>query len=131
MVDPQTGPPYCCSVNCCERSRIACQTFVVSQSGSWLLEILHLSSQGRPRPIPVDGSDFGADRLPEGEILDVLACPSCARHFAVGRAGSLGGWRCAGCSNELRVVNRDVSRSSPHNVPPRPTADDHLRLLVP
>jgi tRNA(Ile2) C34 agmatinyltransferase TiaS len=64
--------------------------------------------------------------------MDVLACPSCARRFAVGRAGSLGGWRCAGCSNELRVVNRDVLRSSPRNVPPRATpTDNYLQQLGP
>ena len=123
-----------CSISCSERSRIACQTFVVSRSGSPV---------GCPRSFispRKDGRDLTGRRLglwsrpaPGRRIMDVLVCPSCERRYAVGGAGSLGGWRCGGCNSELRVVNRDVSRlSSPRNAPPRPTtADDHLRLLGP
>jgi hypothetical protein len=44
--------------------------------------------------------------------MDVFACLSCGRRFAVHGAGALGGWRCTNCKGELGAVSRDVSRIS-------------------
>jgi hypothetical protein len=40
--------------------------------------------------------------------MDVLACPSCSRRYAVTGAGELGGWRCTSCSSELRLSEHDA-----------------------
>jgi DNA-directed RNA polymerase subunit RPC12/RpoP len=42
--------------------------------------------------------------------MDVLACLSCGRRYAVDREGALGGTRCTNCSGELEVVSRGVSQ---------------------
>ena len=43
--------------------------------------------------------------------MDVLACLSCGRQYAVRGEGNLGGRRrCTNCNGELQVVSRDVSR---------------------
>jgi hypothetical protein len=44
--------------------------------------------------------------------MDVLACLSCGRRYAVRGEGALGGQRCTHCNGELEVVPRDVSRVS-------------------
>jgi hypothetical protein len=43
--------------------------------------------------------------------MDVLACLSCGRRYAVRGEGALGGQRCTHCNGELEV-SRDVSRMS-------------------
>ena len=40
--------------------------------------------------------------------MDVLACLSCGRRYAVDGEGALGGARCTNCRGELEVVSRGV-----------------------
>ena len=42
--------------------------------------------------------------------MDVLACLSCGRRYAVDGEGALGGARCTNCRGELEVVSRGVSQ---------------------